>query len=293
MSTLSRRHFLAGASLAFGAATLGSRFASSAEPNRPRTAADPVTLGKTGIKTSLLGIGTGMTGGGHSSNQLRAGQAAFTRLIRHALDRGIRYIDSADMYGTHIFIREALKGVDRSNLFIQTKTRATHPEVAKADIDRYREELGMERLDTVLMHCMTKGSFPVDMRPVMDALQDAKEKGKIRAVGVSCHGWDPLEASVGCDWIDVQLARINPHGTAMDATPEKVAAQLKKMHDKGRGVIGMKICGGGGNTGAQDRLKSLRFVVGLGSVDCFAVGFETPQQIDEVVAQIESIGKEA
>ena len=75
----------------------------------------------------MLGIGTGFRGGGRSSNQVKMGQAAFTKLLRHAIDRGIRYIDTADIYGSHIFLREALKSVDRGKLFIQTKTRPATP----------------------------------------------------------------------------------------------------------------------------------------------------------------------
>ncbi|MGA2031372.1 MAG: aldo/keto reductase [Thermoguttaceae bacterium] len=292
MSTLSRRQFLARTSLALGAAALAPRLAAAAPARKITSGADIVTLGRTGIKTSLLGIGTGMNGVGRSSNQMKLGASGFTRLLRYALERGIRYIDSADQYGSHLFIREALKGVDRSKLMIQTKTLAHHPEVAKADIERFRQELGMDCLDTLLLHCMQTRSWPADMRPVMDVLSDAKEKGRVRAVGVSCHGWDPLEASIACRWIDVQLARINPFGAIMDAAPEQVSAALKKMHAGGRGVIGMKICGGGTKTGAEDRLKSLKYVLGLGCVDCLAIGFESTKQIDEVLEQIETVARE-
>lgn len=291
MSTISRREFLVRSSLAAGAVAAAPHlFAADAAPAAPpklKSGADIVTVGRTKIKSSVLGLGTGMTGGGHSSNHLRMGQVEFTKLVRHALDQGVRYIDTADMYGTHIFIREALKKVDRDNLFIQTKTLAKNPEVLKADIERFRQELGMSKLDSLLLHCMTAKSWPVDMRPVIDALIEAREKKLVRAVGISCHGWDPLAAAAELDWLDVELVRINPFGAAMDAAPEKVEPVLKKMHDKGRGIVGMKICGGGEKTGAEDRQKSLKYVLGLGTVDCFAVGCETTKQVDEILAQIE------
>lgn len=271
--------------MALGAATLGPRLAQAAG-DKPaiRRGTDVVVLGRSGIKTSVLGIGTGTVGG---SQQLAMGQEGFTRLVRHAVERGIRYIDTADMYQMHTFVRLALQGVPRDKYFIQTKTMARHPEVAKADIERFRRELRVETLDTVLMHCMTTGTWPQDMRPVMDVLQQAKQRGRVRAVGVSCHGLEPLAASVDCDWIDVQLARINPFGEKMDGKPEEVAPLLKKMHAKGRGMLGMKIYGENGLGSRQRRLESLRYVLRLGCVDAFTIGFRSIAELDETLELIE------
>src|SRR5262249_39604118 len=157
-------------------------------------------------------------------------------------DKGITYFDTADQYGSHLYLREALKGLPREKLFIQTKTRATTADVVKADLDRFREELGMDYVDTLLMHCMMERSWPTDFRPVMDVLSEAKDRKWVRAVGVSCHGLDPLRAAVKCDWIDVDLARINPVGVEarMDGTPEEVVPCLKAMHEQGKGILGMK-----------------------------------------------------
>jgi len=285
MDVMNRRGFLAGLGMAVGAATLGQRLAWSAE-SKPavRRGTDVVVLGRSGIKTSVLGIGTGTVGG---SQQLALGQEGFTRLVRYALERGIRYIDTADMYQMHTFVRLALQGVPRDKYFIQTKTMARHPEVAKADIERFRRELRVETLDSVLMHCMTTGTWPQDMRPVMDVLEQAKQRGRIRAVGVSCHGLEPLAASVDCDWIDVQLARINPFGEKMDGKPEEVAPLLQKMHAKGRGVLGMKIFGENGLGSRQRRLESLRYVLRLGCVDAFTIGFRSIAELDETLELIE------
>lgn len=271
--------------MALGAATLGPRLAQAAG-DKPaiRRGTDVVVLGRSGIKTSVLGIGTGTVGG---SQQLAMGQEGFTRLVRHAVERGIRYIDTADMYQMHTFVRLALQGVPRDKYFIQTKTMARHPEVAKADIERFRRELRVETLDSVLMHCMTTGTWPQDMRPVMDVLQQAKQRGRVRAVGVSCHGLEPLAASVDCDWIDVQLARINPFGEKMDGKPEEVAPLLKKMHAKGRGMLGMKIYGENGLGSRQRRLESLRYVLHLGCIDAFTIGFRSIAELDETLELIE------
>ncbi len=285
MQTINRRDFLTGLGAAAAAATLARRLSFAAE-DRPavKRGADVVALGRTGIKTSVLGLGTGTVGG---SQQLALGQEGFTRLVRHGLERGLRYIDTADMYNMHILVRLALQGVSRDKYFIQTKTTARHPEVAKADIERFRRELRIDTLDTLLMHCMTRGSWAADMRPVMDVLEEAKRRGRVRAVGISCHGLEPLAASVDSDWIDVQLVRINPFGAKMDGKPEEVAPLLKQMHAKGRGVLGMKIYGEDGLGSRQKRLESLKYVLGLGSVDAFTIGFRTIQELDETLELIE------
>ncbi|NQT16259.1 MAG: aldo/keto reductase [Planctomycetes bacterium] len=285
MSTVTRRDFLAGTAFAAGATALAglSAFAAPAESKGVK-GSDLVTLGNTGIKSTILGIGTGTNAG---RQQRDLGTDGFTRLVHHAYERGIRYIDTADMYMTHMFVRFALKELPSDEFFIQTKTRARHPEVAKVDIERFRREMDVECLGTLLMHCMTKSGWTTDMRPVMDVLQEAKDKERVRAVGISNHGFDPLAESVDSEWPDVQLVRINPFGVKMDGKPEDVAAKLKKLHAAGRGVIGMKIFGEDGLGTRERRLESLKYVLGLGCVDAFTIGFTSTAQLDETMDLIE------
>ena len=295
MSVVSRRDFIAGLTAA-GTTVLAGRLAWADSATKIKKGTDLVKLGRTGIQTTVLGIGTGT----NSGNQQRAlGQAGFTKLVRHALDRGIRYIDTADMYRAHPFVRNALEGVPRDKYFIQTKTGARSADKANKDIERFFEELHVDYIDSLLIHAMFRGDWVTEMRPVMDALQEAKEKGKVRAVGVSCHGWEPLAASLDTDWPDVQLVRINPFGTLMDGPgkedprkedpqlAKKVAAVVKKMHEKGRGIIGMKIYGETGFGSKEKRLESLKYVLGLGCVDCFTIGFTSVAQLDETLDLIE------
>lgn len=296
MATISRRDFLSHSTATVGALA-AARVLTAATPPPIRkltSGADQVTLGRTGIKSSLVGLGTGSVGVRRSSNQVKLGQEKFTRLVRHAFDSGITYFDTADQYGSHIFLREALRGIPREKLFIQTKTRATSAEVAKFDLDRFREELGTDYLDSLLMHCMTKGSWPTDFRPVMDVLSDAKAKGWVRAVGVSFHGMDPLRATAGCDWVEIDLARINPVGGdpgRMDGSPSDVAECLRAMHQKGKGILGMKILAEGSLKTVDRQLESLRFVLGLGCVDAMVIGFESPEQIDQIMSRVETVLK--
>jgi predicted aldo/keto reductase-like oxidoreductase len=293
MSDLSRRDFLGQTAAAVGAVAVGTALAAGADrPRKLQSGADQVVLGRTGIKTSLIGMGTGSVGVKHSSNQVKLGQEKFIKLVRYAYDKGITYFDNADQYGSHIFMRDAIKGLPREKLFIQTKTHATSPEMLRADLDRFREELGVDYLDSVLMHCMQTATWPRDRRPVMDGLNKAKENKIVRAVGVSCHGLAPLRAAVGCDWVDIDLARINPVGGnpgRMDGTPKEVAACLQAMHKKGKGILGMKILAEGTLRTPEEQKRSLRFVLGLGCVDAMVIGFQAPEQIDQIMRHVETV----
>ena len=279
---LNRRDFLAAtASIAAAGTALG------AAPPRdlPKSAGDKVTLGKTGIKVSLVGMGTGSVGVGQASNQTRLGVAGFTKVVRHALDRGVCFFDVADQYGSHTYLREALKGVDRDRYVIQTKTHATDAANCRSHLERYRMELGVDMIDVVLLHCMTHKDWVKEHTGSMGYLREAKAQGIIRAHGTSCHGMDPLRTAAKESFVEVDLARINPEGLSMDDTkhPDVVASELQEMHDAGKGVIGMKIFGEGKMTDTARRDASLRYVLGLGTVDAFIIGFESVAQVDDAL----------
>jgi len=288
-SNLNRRDFLAQATAASAAlAASGSAFAAPAPAPRaslPKSATDKVILGKTGIECSLVGMGTGSVGSGQASNQTRLGVQGFTKVVRHALDRGVCLFDVADQYGSHVYLREALKGVPREKYVIQTKTHATKFADAKSHIERYRLELGVDYIDILLLHCMQKGNWPADHTGAMDYLRQAKADKLIRAHGTSCHGMDPLSTSAKNPFVEVDLARINPEGLIMDdKKPDEVASRLEEMHNAGKGVIGMKIFGEGQMKEANRRDESLRYVLGLGTVNAFIIGFESTAQIDDALA---------
>ena len=284
---VNRREFLgstAAAGLALAALPAAGAFASAPRLSLPKSASDRVILGKTGIAVSYVGMGTGSHGSNQASNQTRLGVKGFTRLVRSALDQGVNFFDVADQYGSHTYLREALKGVPRDQYVIQTKTHATNLADAKSHLERYRMELGTDLLDIVLLHCMTKKTWPGDHTGAMDYLRQAKAEGIIRAHGTSCHGMDPLRTSAGDPFVEVDLARINPEGLIMDdKQPDVVASRLQEMHDRGVGVIGMKIMAEGAFKEPERRDASLRYVLGLGTVDSFIIGFETPDQITDLM----------
>ena len=286
--SLNRRDFLAQATAATAAlaAVPGLARGAEARADLPKSATAKVALGKSGVKVSLVGMGTGSVGSDQASNQTRLGVKEFTRLVRHALDRGVCFFDVADQYGSHTYLREALKGVDRDKYVIQTKTHSRDLANCKSHLERYRMELGVEMIDVLLLHCMTEGDWPGKHVGAMEYLARAKEQGIIRAHGTSCHGMPPLRTAAKTPFVEVDLARINPEGKYMDdAKPDEVASVLEEMHNAGKGVVGMKILGQGEINSDERRDASLRYVLGLGTVNAFIVGFETPAQVDDLLAR--------
>lgn len=295
---LKRREFLKRvASIGIGTTLAGkSIFALEGQPLRSPT--QQVELGKTGIKVSLVGLGTGMRGWMRQSNHTRMGFPAFERLVKHAYERGINFFDTADLYGTHPFLRDALKSIPREKYVIQTKIWFMPqglPEMvtdAKAAVDRFRKELDTDYIDIVLFHCTMSGKWTDELRRMMDDLEELKQRGIIKAHGTSSHSIAALKASLASDWVDVQLARINHIGSRMDGMPEDVVPILKAMQEKGKGVVGMKIFGEGTFREPSQREASLRFVLTQRCVQAFVIGFEKPEQIDETLKMVESILKE-
>jgi predicted aldo/keto reductase-like oxidoreductase len=154
----------------------------------------------------------------------------------------------------------------------------------RSDIDRFRKELGTEYIDVFLMHCLTEGDWTTRYRPVMDVLSEAKQKGIIRAHGCSCHSIEALRAAAKSPWVEVDLARINPIGSHMDADPETVAGVLREMRAAGKGVIGMKILGQGDMRDRQD--EALKYALGLGVLDAFTIGAESINEQNDLVHRI-------
>jgi aryl-alcohol dehydrogenase-like predicted oxidoreductase len=287
---LNRRDFMAQATAAATVAVAASTTSSaSAAVGRDRSAlpkspSDKVTLGKTGIQVSLVGMGTGSVGSGQASNQTRLGIKGFARVVRHALDQGVCFFDVADQYGSHVYLREALKGVPRENYVIQTKTHATNFADAKSHLERYRLELGVDYMDIVLLHCMQKSGWQRPHEGAMEYLRKAKEEKIIRAHGTSCHGMDPLRTSAKEPFVEVDLARINPEGLIMDdKKPDEVASVLEEMHAAGKGIVGMKILGEGKINTPERKDASLRYVLGLGTVNAFIIGFQSTEEVDDLL----------
>jgi len=258
-----------------------------------RSATDWVTLGNSGVKVTRLAFGTGTFGG---KVQRELGQDGFTRLVRHAYDRGIRFFETAQNYtGMHEMLGIALKGIPRDSYRLMTKYRLRNTEDPKEVIDRYRKELNSEYFDILLLHCVRTTDWAKEYERQRDAFSEAKQKKIILAHGASGHGLLPVRAFPGQKWLDVALMRVNHDGTKMDniqgrdndpGVVEEPVEIISKVHKQKTGVIGMKIIGEGAFKSPEQRDASIKFVMKLGTVDSVTIGFKSPEEIDEAIQRM-------
>lgn len=294
MKPISRRHFIQAGLI--GAAAISTGLGNTVYANSKITQIDKVKLGKTGLIVPRLAMGTGTHGGNQSSDMTRMGLENWVKLARYAHERGVSFYDAADLYGSHHNVKAILKEVPREKATllskIWTRTEKWNPDAPMKTLDRFRMETGSDYFDIMLLHCMTNDKWQEEKKPYIEALSEAKQKGIIKTLGVSCHNFEALKLAVNDPWVEVILARINPEGLVMDATTDEVMAVLKKAHDSGKGIIGMKIFGEGKMVEESRREKSLQYVMGSKNVDCMTIGMTTTEQIDEAVNRIMRIAKE-
>jgi len=279
MIQTTRRQFLGAALLA-------------ATPLRAK-ATDWVTLGKSGVKVTRLAFGTGSNGG---RIQRQLGQEEFTRLVRHAYDRGIRFFETAESYAEmHKMLGIALKGIPRDTYRLMSKV-TTRPEVKPQDkIDELRKLIGSDYFDILLMHNQHFATWPVDSRVWQDGLIEAQHKQAILSRGASVHGLPALRKFPGNQWLQVALMRVNHNGTRMDAEDwqtrdlgdvSEVTRHARQVHSEGMGTIGMKLIGEGRFTEREDRQRAMRHAFRNAGVDCVTVGYKSVAEIDEAIENL-------
>jgi aryl-alcohol dehydrogenase-like predicted oxidoreductase len=294
-----RRQFLESTALVTGSLLAGTACAFGSEAAAPNVfkAADSVPLGKSGLKVTRLMLGTGMRGWHRQSNQTRMGYDKFQELLQGAHERGLRFFDLADLYGTHDFFCRAMKAVPRADYALTSKIwwgKDGLPEPERPDVDavvtRFLKELKTDYLDLVLLHCVTSGKWPEELARQMELLAGLKKKGVIRAHGVSCHSLPALQAAAKEPWVDSIHARINPYGAVMDGKPEEILAVLREAKRNGKGVVGMKIIGEGRfRDDAAKKQESVRFALKNGGVDVLLVGCENLAELDEIQRLIAAV----
>jgi 1-deoxyxylulose-5-phosphate synthase len=274
-----------GAGMGPGGAGAGLGGSGGVGPTR-KLASDRVTLGMTGIEVSRLAIGSGTNGTNGSSVQTRMG-SRFTSLLQYGFSEGITLFETADAYGSHGVVAEAIRQVGRQNVVVLTKTKAETAAGVEADLARFREELGVDMIDIVLLHLKESANWTTQCEGAMEVLSRAKEAGDIRAHGVSCHTFAALELAATTPWVDIDLARINPSRIQMDAEPARVIPVLERMKAAGKGVIGMKILGVGQLGSQLD--TALGHAVGLDCLDAFTIGFTSTDELDQVTETIATV----
>jgi 1-deoxyxylulose-5-phosphate synthase len=250
-------------------------------------ATDRIKLGPRKIEVTRLAMGTGTSGWGGSSNQTRKlGRQGLAELFRAAYDQGVTFWDSADQYGSHPHLKEALKTIPRERVTILTKTNSETASDVKADLDRFRRELGTDYIDIVLLHNMQDANWNVKMRGCMDVISEAQDRGIVRSHGTSCHTLGALKTAAAEPWVEIDLARINPAQLHMDSDPQTVLSVLRQMKQAGKGVIGMKILGQGGLRGNADKALQFALAQQPQAFDCFTIGSESRAEMEDLLKRI-------
>src|SRR5438477_2675650 len=284
----SRREFLR-AGLASGAIA-----ASGSLPLRAggQTATDWVTLGKSGVKVTRLAFGTGSFSG---QVQRDLGQDGFTRLVRYAYDRGIRFFETAESYGEmHRMLGVALKGIPRDSYRLMSKMTTREGVNPQEKIDELRKLANTEYFDVMLLHWQHTATWPTDTRRWQDGILEAESKKAIVGHGASVHGLPALRQVPGNKWLDVAMIRMNHKGTSMDAedyntralgTVSEVVTHVKEVRKEGMGVISMKLVGEG-TFNREDRKAAMRFAFKNAGVNCVTVGYKNATEIDETIENL-------
>jgi aryl-alcohol dehydrogenase-like predicted oxidoreductase len=275
---MDRRHFVKQATVAAGFMAINPLALKAETGAGKKYISERVMLGNTGIEVSRMAMGTGTNGYASSSNQTRKlGLKGLADLLKAGYDKGVFFWDSADQYGTHPHVKEALKMVPREKVVLLSKTHASTEKEMLADLDRFRKELGTDYIDVVLLHCMMNKNWPAEKQGAMGQLEKARESKIIRAHGVSCHTLEALQSAAASPWVQVDLARINQAGADMDAGVSTITSILRQMKQSGKAVMGMKLFGAGKLTGRID--ECLRFALAQEYLDCFTIGIESYDQL--------------
>lgn len=286
MPHISRRHFLkAGAA----AGAIAGLHATPLLAERA-SATDWVTLGKSGVKVTRLAFGTG-THNGKVQQQL--GQKEFTRLVRYAHERGIRFFETAESYGaSQQMLGVALKELPRDSYKLMTKvTTSDDPDPAKK-LDELRKNSDTEYFDIMLLHWQHTGTWVQDSERWQDAVLEAQSRQTILTHGASVHGLPALRQVPGFKWLDVAMIRMNHKGAKMDNetdnwnAPGDVSEVVTHVHEAraaGMGIISMKLIGEGSFTHRSDRQQAMRFAFKNAGVDAVTVGYKNTAEIDEAI----------
>src|SRR5246127_3825091 len=286
MTPCSRRNFLKtglAAGVLAGTGSLPLRAARG-------TATDWVTLGKSGVKVTRLAFGTGTISG---KTQRDLGQEPFTKLVRHAYDRGIRFFETSETYGEmHKMLGVALKGIPRDSYRLMSKVTTREGVNPQEKIDELLKLANTDYFDVMLMHYQHVATWPTDTTRWQDGILEAKSKKAVVGHGASVHGLPALRRFPGNKWLEIAMIRMNHNGAKMDAEDydthgagnvREVVAHVKQVRTEGMGVISMKLVGEGAFTTREDRQAAMRFAFNKAGVDCVTVGYKSTAEIDEAI----------
>lgn len=241
-----------------------------------------VILGNTGIEVSRICFG---------SLTMTPFQAGLTvkegaHLIEYGYDKGINFIDTAEIYENYDYIKTALKGIKREDFVIATKSYAYTRELARQSLDLALKSLGTDYIDIFLLHEQesihtVRGHFEA-----IEYFLEQKKKGIIRAIGISTHRIAGAKAVREVDELDIIHPIVNKYGIGIqDGTIDEMLNELKAIKSLGKGIYAMKPLGGGHLI--KEAESSFNFVKNISSIDSIAIGMQSSVEIDANIDLLE------
>lgn len=231
------------------------------------------TLGRSGLKVSKLCFGT-LT---MSPLQRGISPEEGARLLVYAYERGVRFLDTADLYGTYPHIRLALK--DAPDYVISTKAYCYDRKTAQAALERAYRGIARDYVDLFMLHEQESLYTLRGHEEALAYLDEQKRLGHIGAVGVSTHFVACVKAAPRFPMIDVIHPLINLEGIGIqDGTREDMEQAVAAARSRGIGIFAMKALGGGHLIGSNR--DALSYAIQSPLLDSVAVGMQSTQEID-------------
>lgn len=230
-------------------------------------------LGRTGILVSRLCFGALTIGPLQANLSLREGAA----VIRRALESGVNFIDTAELYRTYPYIREAARGFGR-DVVVCSKCYAYTYQDMKQSVEKALTELERDYIDIFMLHEQESALTVKGHWEAFGYLLEAREKGLIRAAGISTHHVSGVLAAAEFPEIDVVHPMFNIEGIGIaDGTKEDMLAAIKGAADAGKGIYSMKALGGGNLLARPE--EALKYVLSVPEICSVAVGMSTVQEV--------------
>ena len=240
-----------------------------------------IRLGNTPYWVTPLGMGVLTIG----ENQLQLPLQEGAAVVRHAMDRGIRFLDTAQYYHTYPYIKEALKGTSYNPVIVSKSLDHTYSQMMEA-IEDARRSLDRDIIEIFLMHEVRENPDWLQRRGAWEALQEAKARGLVGAIGVSTHHVDVAENMSEVQECDVVFPLINVQGLGIRdgsgfGTKEEMHKAIVGLKGRGKGIFAMKAFGGGNLI--HDYQKCLDYITGIPEIDSLMIGFGNLEEIDRAV----------
>ena len=242
-------------------------------------------LGNTDLEVSIAGFGVLPMG----PSQLALPVEEGAEIIRHALRNGINFLDTAQYYRTYPYISKALENGEFEDVIICSKSLCQDYEGMMDAILEARESLNRDVIDIFLMHEVRSGQLEERMG-AWQALKDAKEKGLVRAIGLSTHHIDITKAAASMEDLDVIFPLINYAGLGIRkgdefGTKEEMLQNMTDCHIAGKGIFSMKAFGGGSLTGHYQ--EALDYVFSKDCIDSVMIGFGKISEVDDLLSYLD------